>query len=49
MTLLWLVLPALLLLFVVVATRTSDGVRADLGGIGSDLAPAVRQLLLAGV
>lgn len=45
---LWASVAALLLLFIDVATGTSDGVRADLGSAATSVPVAVRQLLLAG-
>ena len=45
----WAATTILIVLFVVVASRTSDGVRADLGDAATQVPPTVRQLLLAGV
>ena len=45
----WATASAVLLLFITVATTTSDGVRVDLGGAATSFPDAVRQLLLASV
>lgn len=44
----WATATVLLLLFIDVATNSSDGVRADLGGAATSVPDALRQLLLAG-